>query len=150
RVHALPSSHAAPSGPGGFEHAPVAGSHMPATWHASCAMHATGAPAGQTPPWHVSAWVHGLPSSHALPSGFAGFEHAPVAGSQTPGEWHGSWAVQTMPLVPMHAPARQMSVRVQRLPSSHAVPSGAGGFEHTPVAGSHTPATWQGSRAVQA
>jgi hypothetical protein len=30
---------------------------------------------------------------------------------------------------------------VHRLPSSHTVPSAAGGLEHTPVAGSHVPAT---------
>ena len=32
-VQALPSLHDVPFGFGGFEHAPVAGSHVPATWH---------------------------------------------------------------------------------------------------------------------
>src|SRR5437867_6095995 len=87
RVQTFLSSHAVPSGAGGFEHTPVAGSQTPATWHASCALHTTGLPA-QTPPWHVSARVHRLPSLHALPFGFAGVEHEPVAGSQTPVAWH--------------------------------------------------------------
>jgi hypothetical protein len=32
-VQALPSLHVVPSDAAGFEHAPVAGSHVPATWH---------------------------------------------------------------------------------------------------------------------
>jgi hypothetical protein len=32
-VHALPSLHVAPSLAAGFEHVPVAGLHVPATWH---------------------------------------------------------------------------------------------------------------------
>ena len=43
-VQALPSLHGAPSGLGGFEHAPVDGLHVPAVWHWSCAVHVTGAP----------------------------------------------------------------------------------------------------------
>src|SRR5262249_47440991 len=72
----------------------------------------------------------------------------PVAGSQTPGVWHWSWAVQTTLFVPVHAPARQMSVSVHALPSLHALPSAARGFEHTPVARSHRPATCHWSWAV--
>ena len=43
----------------------------------------------QTPAVHTGS-VHGLPSSNTqtVPSVFAGFEHIPVAGSQTPGSWH--------------------------------------------------------------
>jgi hypothetical protein len=32
-VHASPSSHAVPSPATGFEHVPVAGSHVPGSWH---------------------------------------------------------------------------------------------------------------------
>jgi hypothetical protein len=77
-VHALPSLHAVPSAFAGFEHAPVAGSQVPARWHWSCAVHVTGFAPTQAPFWHVSLWVHALPSLHAVPFGFAGFEHAPV------------------------------------------------------------------------
>jgi hypothetical protein len=39
----------------------------------------------------------------------------------------------------MHAPPWHVSPAVQALPSVHAWPSGAGGFEHTPVDGLHVP-----------
>ena len=32
-VHVFPSLHAVPFVAGGFEHVPLAGSHVPATWH---------------------------------------------------------------------------------------------------------------------
>jgi hypothetical protein len=83
-VHALPSLHAKPSARAGFVHIPVAGSHVPAVWHASVAVHVTGLAPVQTPALHVSTAVHALPSSQVVPSGRAGFEHIPVAGSQTP------------------------------------------------------------------
>jgi hypothetical protein len=44
----------------------------------------TGLAPTQVPAWHVSLWVQALPSLQAVPLGFAGFEHAPVAGSQVP------------------------------------------------------------------
>ena len=49
RVHAFPSLHSVPSGTTGFEHAPVAGAHVPAWWHASIAKHTTGFEPEQTP-----------------------------------------------------------------------------------------------------
>jgi hypothetical protein len=103
-VHALPSSHALPSGFAGFEHAPVAGLHVPATWHWSSAVHVTGFPPVHVPDWHVSVCVHALPSLHALPSGFVGFEHAPVVGLHVPATWHWSCAVQTTEFVPVQVP----------------------------------------------
>lgn len=36
--------------------------------------------------------------------------------------------------VPVHAPAWQVSVCEQALPSLHATPSGRAGFEHRPLA----------------
>src|SRR5438034_17562 len=46
-------------------------------------------------------------------------------------------------------PARHVSRRVQAFPSSQRLPSGFSELEHTPVAGSHTPASWHWSAALQ-
>src|SRR5438552_3285026 len=107
-VQALPSLHAVPFGAGGFEHVPVAGSQVPASWHWSWAVHATGVPeqepARQLSPWQLSAVVQVLPSLHALPFAAGGFGRVPVAGSQVPAAWHWSWAVHTT-AVPVQNPA---------------------------------------------
>ena len=50
----------------------------------------------------------------------------------------------------MQVPAWQLSVCVHALPSLHAVPFAAFGFEHVPVAALHTPGTWHASRALHA
>ena len=94
----------------------------------------------QTPVWHVSVCVHRSPSLHAVPSGAVGFEQ-PVAGLHVPATWHWSLAVHTTGFVPVHTPVWHVSVWVHRLPSLHAVPFGAVGFEQ-PVAGLQVPATW--------
>jgi hypothetical protein len=47
-------------------------------------VHVTGFAPWQVPAWHVSDCVHRLPSLHAEPSTFAGFEHAPVATLHVP------------------------------------------------------------------
>ena len=41
-----------------------------------------------TPAVHASPWVSALPSSQAVPSGFAGLLHAPVPGAHVPMSWH--------------------------------------------------------------
>jgi hypothetical protein len=87
-VHALPSSHAVASVLAGFEQLPVPGSHTPAEWHWSEAVHTTGLAPTHVPAWHVSVCVHRFPSLHAVPFAFAGFEHAPVVELQTPSSWH--------------------------------------------------------------
>jgi hypothetical protein len=69
---------------GGFEHAPVAGSQVPATWHWSRAAQVTGLPPVQIPATQVSACVQALASLQDEPSALAGFEH-PVDGLQVPG-----------------------------------------------------------------
>ena len=94
------------------------------------------------PAWQVSVCVQALPSSQALPSGFAGFEHEPVAGSQVPASWHESAAAQVTGFMPEQVPPWQVSVWVQALPSSQVAPSGLAGFEHSPVAGSQLPMVW--------
>src|SRR6266516_2169961 len=146
-VHASLSSHAVPSAFGGFEQ-PVAGSQVPASWHWSCAVQTTGSPLTHAPAWHASPVVHASLSSHAVPSGFGGFEQ-PVAGSQMPASWHWSCAVQTTGVPPTHVPAWHASPVVHASPSSHAVPSSFGGFEQRPVDGSQIPASWHWSCAVQ-
>jgi hypothetical protein len=50
-VHAFPSLQPVPSGAAGLEHLPVLGSHTPAAWHWSCAVHVTG-----FEPVHVPFW----------------------------------------------------------------------------------------------
>src|SRR5213593_1463586 len=137
-----PASQAVPSGFAGFEHWPLAGSQVPTWWHWSWAAQTTGFVPVQLPPWQVSAWVQASPSLQAVPSGMAGFEHWPLAGSQVPAAWPRSWAVQTTGLVPVQLPPWQVSAWVQASPSLQAVPSGMAGFEQTPVTGSQVPASW--------
>jgi hypothetical protein len=49
-------------------------------------VHTTGLAPVHVPAWHVSVCVQAFPSSHAVPSIFAGFEHAPVLVSHVPAE----------------------------------------------------------------
>jgi hypothetical protein len=50
-------------------------------------------------------------------------------------------------LAPVQAPAWQVSVCVQALPSVQATPSATGGLEQTPVVASQLPAAWHWSEA---
>ena len=93
------------------------------------------------PDWHASVCVQALPSLHDVPSAAFGFEQLPVAGSHVPATWHWSLAVHVTGLEPVQTPVWHVSVCVQALPSLHAVPFDAFGFEQVPVAGSHVPAT---------
>jgi hypothetical protein len=84
-LQALPSLQEVPVDAGGFEHAPVAGSHVPARWHASAATHVTGVPGVQRPaPLQVSAPLHALPSLQDVPGEAGGLEQTPVAGLHVP------------------------------------------------------------------
>src|SRR5438477_346598 len=159
RVQASPSLHAVPSAFAGFEHIPLAGSHVPAMWHWSEAVQTTGSLPEHTPLSQVSVWVQASPSLHAVPLVVGGVEHTPVPVSQVPASWHWSEGVQTRGLpvhtsarqvsvcvhaspslhgvssvavIPMHRPARQASPVVHSLPSLQAVPSGAAVPWHTP------------------
>jgi hypothetical protein len=100
----LPGVHGVPSVIFGFEHTPLEGSHVPATWHWSRAMQVTGLPLVQLPPWHVSPTVHAFPSLHPSPFPAFGFEHVPVEGLHVPATWHWSIAVQVTGLPPVHMP----------------------------------------------
>src|SRR2546430_17648017 len=71
-VQASPSLQAAPFVLAGLEHVPVAGSQVPATWHWSEAVQATGVAPAHVPPWQVSVCVQALPSRQTAPLGMGG------------------------------------------------------------------------------
>src|SRR5437867_577282 len=108
-VQVSASSHADPSGLAGFEQTPVDASHVPTSWHWSCAVQTTGLPPTQLPLWQLSDFVQASASSHADPSGFAGFVQTPVDASHVPASWHWSCAVQITGLPPTHVPLWQVS-----------------------------------------
>jgi hypothetical protein len=85
--------------------------------------------------------VQALPSLQALPSTLTGLEHAPAVGSQVPATWHWSATVHITGFDPTHAPAWQVSVCVQALPSSQVLPSALAGLVQAPVVGLQVPAT---------
>lgn len=96
-----------------------------------------------TPPVQMSPVVHFLPSSQPVPSIAAGFEQVPL-GSQVPGVWHWSEAVQTLG-VPLQFPLPSHASPVVHLfPSSQPVPLGLGAPPvQIPFAGLHVPASVQ-------
>src|SRR5437660_11305968 len=59
-VQALPSLHGVPFVAVGVEQVPVAGLHVPATWHWSRAVQATGMLATRLPLWQVPVCVQAL------------------------------------------------------------------------------------------
>jgi hypothetical protein len=139
--------HFAPSGATGYEQVPVAGSQLPARWHASGGAQTTACPE-QIPEWQALFAVHRLPSSHDVPSGPAAYKQVPVAGSQTPAPvWHGPGGGQTTGL-PTQDPLRHESDRVQALPSLQLAPSGATGCVQASLAGSQVPAMWHESSGL--
>src|SRR5205809_2877418 len=89
-----------------------------------------------------------LASLQGAPSGLAGLLQVPVAGLQVPAVWHWSEAVHTTGFVPRQAPALQVSVCVQALPSLQGAPSALAGLLQAPVAGLQVPAVWHWSEAV--
>src|SRR5437667_448702 len=127
---------------------PDGGLQAPAVWHWSAAVHTAGVVPSQSPAWQLSVRVYVLPSSHGAPSSLAGLVQTPDAGLQTPAVWHWSAAVHTTGFPPTQAPASQVSVCVQALPSSQRVPSSCGGSEQVPVAGLHVPAAWHWSEGL--
>ena len=86
-LHALPSSHDAPSAFAGFEQTPVCGLHAPTAWHVSSAAQTTAPAPVQTPAWHASFAVHALPSLQGVPSSLASAPQ-PITGSHAPAVWH--------------------------------------------------------------
>ena len=92
------------------------------------------------PALHTSVWVQLSPSSQALLSGWAGFEHAPVVVSQTPAAWQRSLAEHVTGFSPVQTPTWHESAWVHALLSLQAVPSASAGLLHMPVAMLHEPA----------
>lgn len=93
----------------------------------------------QAPFWHASPSVHGLASLHVTPFCLGGFEQMPVALLHTPTSWHWSAAVQLTCAAPTQAPAWQVSVAVQALPSLQLLFFGFSGLEQAPVSLSQVP-----------
>src|SRR5439155_16325365 len=112
------------------------------------AVQTTGLAPTQAAAWQVSVCVQALASLQLVPLGLAGLLQTPDAGSQVPAVWHWSAAVHTTGLAPTQAPAWQVSVCVQALPSSQLVPLGLAGLLQAPDAGVQGPAAWHWSRAV--
>ena len=84
RVQGLASLQAVPFVLLGLEQRPVAGLQVPASWHGSEGVQVTELVPVHVPAWQVSVWVHALPSSQRVPSGFGGAAQSPVVGSQVP------------------------------------------------------------------
>ena len=84
RVHALASLHVVPLAAAGFEHVPLAGLQVPATWHASLATHTVIRPGMHDPSWQVPPAAQALLSLHGVPLGADGLEQAPVLALQVP------------------------------------------------------------------
>jgi len=111
-------------------------------------VHVTGLVPVHVPLWQVSVCVQALLSLHAVPFVATGFEQDPVLVLHVPAVWHWSLAVHVTGFAPVHVPLWQVSVCVHALPSLHAVPFVATGFEHVPLPGSQAPAVWHWSLAV--
>src|SRR5438093_799837 len=102
----------------------------------------------QMPASQASVRVQALPSSQPVPSGLAGLLQTPDAGLQMPAVWHWSAAVHTTGFAPTQAPAAQVPVSVEELPSLDLAPSGLAGLLQTPEAGLQMPAVWHWLAAV--
>lgn len=131
-VQRFPSLQVVPFAAEGFEHTPVLGLHVPATWHGSIAVQTTVAPAVQTPAWHMSFESQRLPSLHAAP--LLTLEYCVVL---TAG-WH-VWHV----VAPFVAPDATHAPLIEQKPALSV------GAVHTPVDVLHVPGLWQESGAVQ-
>src|SRR2546427_438105 len=133
----------------GLEQLPVAGSHVPATWHWSRAAQVTGLLPTQLPLWQVSVCVQALASLHGVPFVAVGLEQLPVAGLHVPATCHWS-SVFFMETAPTEIfPLSLLSVFPIALAAVQGLPPATAGLEQLPVAGSHVPATWHWSRVVQ-
>ena len=106
-------------------------------------------PPPQTPAVQVSPALQNAPSSQTVPLAAFGALQTPVPGSHVPTSWHWSLALQTTGLAPAQLPAWQLSLCVQALLSSQAVPLPTAGSLQTPVPGLHVPTVWHWSLAVQ-
>jgi hypothetical protein len=98
----------------------------------------------------MSPVVHLFPSSHDVPLGLLPPPvHNPEAELQVPAVVQAPAPPQTTGLLPVQAPAWQVSVCVQALPSLQVVPSAATGLLQAPVDSRQTPGVWQAAGAAQ-
>src|SRR3989441_12901212 len=100
--------------------------------------------------WPPTSSLLPYTSLFGAPLALARLLQTPDAGLQTPAVWHWSAAVHTRGLAPAQAPASQVSVCVQALPSLHGAPLALAGLLQMPDAGLQAPAVWHWSAAVQA
>lgn len=75
KVQRLPSLHGVESAATGFEHAPVPGSQVPATWQESMATQTLAGPGAHWPALQTSLKVQASPSEHVVPSSTGKCEH---------------------------------------------------------------------------
>src|SRR5438034_51106 len=143
-VQALLSLQAVPLALFGFEHTPLIGSQVPATWHwLRGAQVWVAVTLPQALLWPVSPLVQALLSLSAVPLALFGFEHPPLIGSEVPATGLCSFPYPTLFRSGLpQAPFWHVSPLVQALLSLQAVPLALFGFEHTPLIGSQVPATW--------
>jgi hypothetical protein len=99
-VHGLLSLQVVPLAAGGFEHTPVDGLHVPATWQASCAVQTTGVPAVQLP------FMHDEPQlpPHGVPFALFTWLQLPFVMLHEP-TWQSSDGAHTTGFAPVQAPA---------------------------------------------
>src|SRR2546427_539315 len=147
-VQALPALHGAPLVFFLMIRRPPGSTLLPSTTLFRAAVHTRGLAPTQAPASQVSVCVQALPSLHGAPLGLAGLLEAPGAGVEVPGGRHCTAAVHTTGLAPTQAPASQVSVCVQALPSLHGAPLALAGLLQTPDAGLQVPAVWHWSAAV--
>jgi hypothetical protein len=147
-VHASSSEHAEPFGFAGFEQTPVAGLHVPASWHWSSAVQTTGVPSVQTPEaLQVSAPSQASESAQLVPVA-TGVWVTPATASQA-SVVHGFPSSVDGGVPGVQVPAWQVSEPLHTVVSLHAVPFGFSGFEHAPFAGLQVPTSWHVSDATQ-
>jgi hypothetical protein len=124
--HLFPSLHGVPSTTGGLEHAPVAGSHVPASWQESAAVHVTCFTGRHVPvPSQDSVLLQRFPSLQDAPAAATGFEQTPVLGSQVPFVWQSVGEGHSTASDFLHEPPLHWAMS-QRLPSLHVTPSAMG------------------------
>ena len=99
------------------------GSHVPATWHWSCAVHVTGFVPVHVPDWHASVCVHAFPSLQRRSVRRGRVRAAPLPGRRCPRRGTGPRR-RSSRRSPCRCPHWQVSACVHALPSLHVVPSG--------------------------
>jgi hypothetical protein len=129
---------------------PVAGTHAPTVVQSVAAGQITGGVVcAQDPLWHVDTPLQRLPSSQLVPSDLLVTGQIPVAGTQAPTVVQAVAAGHTTAVPAEQTPLWQVSMPLQRLPSSQLVPLDLLVTGQRPVAGSHVPTVVQAVGAGQ-